>query len=73
MHKKTSGVPEIRFRKNDPNITPSPADHDYCGFQPFNRRCRISSCFQFLLAHQVPPFKHVKDKMSHQSAIFENS
>ena len=25
------------------------------------------------LAHQVPPFKHVKDKMCHQSAIFENS
>ena len=28
--------------------------------------------FIFLLAHQVPPFKHVKDKMWHQSAIFEN-
>ena len=27
----------------------------------------------FLLAHQVPPFKHVKDKMWHQSARFKNS
>ena len=29
--------------------------------------------FSFLLAHWVPPFKHGKDKMWHQSAIFENS
>ena len=41
--------------------------------QPFNRRCHIYSGFHFLLAHYVPPFKHVKDKMWHQSAIFENS
>ena len=27
----------------------------------------------FLLAHQVPPFKHDEDKMLHQSAIFEKS
>ena len=32
-------------------------------FSPFNRRCRIYSGFRFLLAHQVPPFKHVKDKI----------
>ena len=29
--------------------------------------------FHFLLSHQVPPFKQVKDKMWHQSAIYENS
>ena len=28
-----------------------------------NRRCRIYSGINFLLAHYVPPFKHVKDKM----------
>ena len=39
----------------------------------FNRRCRIYSGFQFLLAHLVPPFQHVENKMWHQSAIFENS
>ena len=31
--------------------------------KPFNRRCRIYSGFYFLLAHYVPPFEHVKDKM----------
>ena len=40
---------------------------------PFNRRCRIYSGFHFLLAPYVPPFEHVKDKIRHQSAIFENS
>ena len=41
--------------------------------QLFNRRCRIYSGFHFLLAHYVPPFEYVKDKMWHQSAIFDNS
>ena len=27
------------------------------------QRCRIYSGFHFLLAHYVPPFEHVKDKM----------
>ena len=31
--------------------------------EPFKRRCRIASGFHFLLALQVPRFKHVKDKM----------
>ena len=31
--------------------------------EPFNRRCRIYLGFHFLLAHYVPPFEHVKDKM----------
>ena len=29
----------------------------------FNRRCRIYSGFYFLLAHWLPHFKYVKDKM----------
>ena len=29
----------------------------------FNRRCRIYSGFHFSLAHQVPHFKYVKDKI----------
>ena len=29
--------------------------------------------FHFVLAHYVPPFEHGKDKMWHQSAIFEVS
>ena len=31
--------------------------------QPFNRRCRIYAGFHYLLAHYVPLFKHVKDKI----------
>ena len=31
--------------------------------QLLNRRCRIYSGFHFLLAHYVPPFEYVKDKM----------
>ena len=33
----------------------------------------LVSIFYFLLAHQVPPFKHVKDKMWHQPARFEKN
>ena len=32
----------------------------------------LTAGFSFLLALCVPPFKHDKDKMWHQSAIFEN-
>ena len=36
---------------------------------PFNRRCRIYSGFHFLLAHKVPPFKHVEKNMTSISNI----
>ena len=42
-------------------------------YYPFTRRCRIYSGFHFLLAHQVPHFNYVKDKMWHQPARFEKS
>ena len=40
-------------------INPLTAGPDYIRF------------FIFVLAHQVPPFKHVKDKTSHQTARLE--
>ena len=40
---------------------------------PLTAGAAYISGFHFLLAHFVPPFKHVKDKMRHQSARFENS
>ena len=39
----------------------------------FNCRCRIYCFFTQLLPHSVPPFKHVKAIMWHQSARFEKS
>ena len=42
-------------------------------FNPLTAGAAYIRVFIFLLAHYVPPFKHVKDKMWHQSAIFENN
>ena len=41
-------------------------------FNPLTAGAAYIRVFIFILAHQVSPFEHVKDKMWHQSAIFEN-
>ena len=46
----------------------------YClTINPLTAGAAYFRVFIFLLAHLLPPLKHVKDKIRHQSAIFENS
>ena len=42
-------------------------------FNPLTAGAAYIRVFIFLLAHQVPHFKYVKDKMWHQPARFEKS
>ena len=56
-------VPQSELQKITSIINPLTAGDAY----------RPYSDFHVLLAHSVPTFKHVKDKMWHQSARFEKS
>ena len=40
-------------------------------FNPLTAGAAYIRFLHFLLAHYIPPFKHVKDKICHQSARFE--